>query len=273
MKLRILSDLHSEFFASRQHKIPAILDLYFPPLPEDKNTILVLAGDIGSLHKPKCLLAVLDHLAPRFKFVLYTPGNHEPYGSNLQDYVVKIHNLIKHHKNVIFDNFEKIPSEYLGESRSFTIWLTTLWTGYRSGNPLVMLDALAGMNDFKHIGSLYPDPQNLNKKATPEEILEVHRFMFNLLDEGVQEGDVIITHHAPSERSVSLEYLHDKLNDAYFTNLDDWILERKPSLMIHGHMHASVDYMIGDTRVFSNPLGILGHDPNKAFKPTYVIEI
>jgi len=45
--------------------------------------------------------------------------------------------------------------------------------------------------------------------------------------------------------------------------------------VVHGHIHTSVDYMIGDdTRVISNPRGYVGHaEHNKKFDPKFAIEL
>ena len=45
------------------------------------------------------------------------------------------------------------------------------------------------------------------------------------------------------------------------------------SLWVHGHMHDSFDYQVGDTRVICNPSGILGHALNPHFNPNLSIEV
>lgn len=46
-----------------------------------------------------------------------------------------------------------------------------------------------------------------------------------------------------------------------------------PDLWVHGHMHNSVDYRVGATRVVTNPRGYAGHEINPNFNPQLVIEI
>jgi hypothetical protein len=43
------------------------------------------------------------------------------------------------------------------------------------------------------------------------------------------------------------------------------------TLWVHGHVHASFDYRIGDTRVLANPQG--HGDENPAFRPGLVVEV
>lgn len=48
---------------------------------------------------------------------------------------------------------------------------------------------------------------------------------------------------------------HVDLAWCYSSDLTGLILERKPDLWIHGHVHQTADYRIGQTRVICNPRG------------------
>jgi hypothetical protein len=62
------------------------------------------------------------------------------------------------------------------------------------------------------------------------------------------------------------------LNGAYASNLDDLILDNPQiKLWCFGHSHSSVDKMIGETRMLSNPKGY--KDQNQNFDPNMIIEI
>jgi len=75
------------------------------------------------------------------------------------------------------------------------------------------------------------------------------------LKDVVQEDDIIVTHHSPSFKGVVEKWKTSNLNDCFHSDLEDFILERKPALWCHGHIHDPVDYMIGKTRVVANPYG------------------
>jgi len=45
--------------------------------------------------------------------------------------------------------------------------------------------------------------------------------------------------------------------------MDDYILEHKPNVWIHGHLHNTTLYKIGDTRIICNPLGYPYENMNK----------
>ena len=82
MKLRIMSDLHLEFDRA-ERKIEdyynAIDNDILPAMPDDMDTVLILAGDID---KAKCVHYLITHIAHRFKYILMIMGNHEHYGGN-----------------------------------------------------------------------------------------------------------------------------------------------------------------------------------------------
>ena len=63
MLIRYLSDVHLEY------RKPADGFLDLPALPTDSNSVLILAGDIGS---GVAVVDWLKELSPRFRQVLYT---------------------------------------------------------------------------------------------------------------------------------------------------------------------------------------------------------
>lgn len=278
MKLRITSDWQLEHLVNKFHKLPRLIDkILLPPLPDDHKTVLIIAGDLGELKYPKILRRAIDHLADRFFFILWVVGNHEYYGGDLRDGVVEVHELVKHHRNVIVDNFEKIPFNMLGDKRMNDIWLCTLWTDFRNGNPQLMLRASDKMNDYCKIRGLFdgecPFTGHLQReRLTPETVLTVHNFMRNELLKGVAPGDVIVSHHAPSFQSISEKYRTDPDNAFYASNMDHLIEQLNPALWIHGHVDEPVDYTIGNCRVIANPRGAEGYH-SKKYNPALVIEV
>jgi calcineurin-like phosphoesterase family protein len=64
---------------------------------------------------------------------------------------------------------------------------------------------------------------------------------------------VVVTHHGPSARSIHPRYLGEPVNAAFVSELDG--LVEKADLWLHGHVHDSFDYMVGDCRVVANPRG------------------
>lgn len=84
---------------------------------------------------------------------------------------------------------------------------------------------------------------------------------------------VVVTHHAPSPRSIPARFAGDRLSAAYASNLEPLIEEFRPALWVHGHIHDSVDYRIGTTRVLCNPRGYVPDEANAAFREDLVVEV
>lgn len=84
---------------------------------------------------------------------------------------------------------------------------------------------------------------------------------------------IVVTHHAPSRLSVHQTYKRDPTSAAFASHLDDLIAEAGPSLWVHGHMHHSLDYRIGRTRVVCNPRGYRPDGLNKRFRPGLLLDV
>lgn len=253
-KFRIGSDIHTEFM--KDHKLERMLERAFTVTEDDKNQTLVLAGDFGSMHKPKLLIDGLKILSARFKDIIYIPGNHEYYGGSL-NFTEKAITSFLHDTNIFFG------SQIVFSNR---VCATTLWTDFDGGNPISMMLAKTNMNDYRLCKGFN------GQLLTPEEVLMEHKRSLQFLKDNVKEGGIVITHHLPSFKSIDPEYTTSELNGAYATNLEEFILSAKPKLWIHGHTHVPHDYMIGDTRVVCNPRGYPGQEGN-GYNPNLVIEL
>jgi len=100
--------------------------------------------------------------------------------------------------------------------------------------------------------------------ASIESLAELHRSSMRGLERlsPLPARSVVVTHTAPSYRSVDPRFADSPIN-GFFANHDDALVERlQPSLWIHGHMHDPKDYRIGRTRVVCNPRGYRGERPD-----------
>lgn len=84
---------------------------------------------------------------------------------------------------------------------------------------------------------------------------------------------MVVTHHAPSGRSVPGDERGHERWPAYASNLEPLIHRLEPALWIHGHIHEPQDYMIGKTRIVSNPRGYGGWDQSRAWDPDLVLDL
>jgi len=216
-------------------KIQYVSDLHlefgYRAIIQPAADILVLAGDISSDFDYDFFYDV----SRDFKHVLYVAGNHEFYGHTGLDHQHYINGCGKF-KNVHYLDKEKI------EIDGITFFGATLWSDLSR-----LIDALISkqmLNDYSWIKGWTPELATAEFKSTV-----------------IPKVDVVITHYAPSYMSVAEEYKGNVLNASYASNLESTILDLEPKYWIHGHMHTPVDYMIGNTRVVSNPRGYEGSTP------------
>lgn len=246
MKINYMSDIHTEF------ESPLILTGE-GGAQTSGGDILVLAGDIAV----KAETSWVRDAAVKYDDVILINGNHEFYHGDIS----KIHHQIAKH---LPDNvhYLECDSVTIGDQRFLG---TTLWGGYHL--PYSMQAANRGMNDHRII-------RIQGGKFTAEEAKQVHMNSLHWLNQNIQEGDIVVTHHAPSVQSIDMNRYGDiPLNAAYYDNLEELILETKPAIWIHGHVHHSLDYMIGDTRVLCNPRGYVGYEENPNFDVNATVEV
>ena len=263
-KIKLISDLHLEFSSGQ---------MSMPKTDDDKDTILILAGDIGLASKPLTYVEWVEDMSMRFREIIYVLGNHEFYKGKFRTA-----------KQAILDNLADCPNVHILEKdvRVFdgvAFIGATLWTSMNSMNPFLMMDVQTSMNDYKRIrhGPISePWKCTLKPMDTVEDHLNAVYYIFEEIYKQKQAGNkvVVITHMAPSWQSVDGKYKTDPLNGAYVSDLDDKIIEANPQIWFHGHTHVSLDYMIENTRVVCNPRGYdTGSDLNPDFNKFLEIEI
>ncbi len=263
MKLRIMSDLHLEFMNTLD-------DFDIPAMPDDKDTVLILAGDITS---GKQLPAVFEKFADRFKAIIFVYGNHEFYGGNMPTIPDKVNEAIKHLSNV----YPLDPGTVEIDGVHFVC--ATLWTDMDNLNQLVMYDAGVSMNDYKKIRT-GPASMPWKRKLRPVDTTAIHimerNFMFETITPLVEAGKTVVavSHHLPSYQCISKTYSRDRLNGAYASELFEQVADSKPVLWVHGHTHESHDFMLtDDTRVVCNPRGYWPGELNNVFDIMLTVEV
>ncbi|MFB6249034.1 MAG: metallophosphoesterase, partial [Salinibacter sp.] len=150
----------------------------------------------------------------------------------------------------------------------------TFWTGFGlfPGRRARAIRACrADMDDYQRIHLL-----RARRRLRPRDTDRSHRGSVAWLRrQTARETDVratvIVTHHAPSPQSIDPRYEQDLTSAAFVARRERLVRETGAALWIHGHVHASFDYQVGETRVLSNPRGHPGENP--AFRPELIIEV
>lgn len=249
-KIQIASDLHLEKFPSRELRYSFLDDL----LKHDTTDKIILAGDIGDLGMLDMWL--FDH----GKTAWVVLGNHDYY--DLTDYnrypqlrgyppesFKQTKRKLSNHLNIVPLTIRK-PQDIL----HLTIEGDTGWTRLPEG-----YDPGKYVNDLRYI----------NKFTKSIWQKEHNDFVGSL---AVSDADIIVTHHAPSFRSISEKYRGGESNFCFASDLE-FLMKDKTKFWIHGHVHDSFDYMIKNTRVICNPYGYFGREVNKDFDYRKFIEV
>jgi hypothetical protein len=262
MKIRVCSDVHREMGPWELHKIE-----------NEKDMVLVLAGDIGLLKRPLTYQDFVLDLAERHRHVVWVFGNHEWYhgswpwsGSKADDALMSANNISRGHEfQVVIDDVAFVCS--------------TLWADFDGADPLSMRDCGQAMNDYRLIRTGPTAVDKYRRKLRTDDTLRFCRSTTkNFLTPAIKEHKlagkkvVVVTHHAPSLQSIHETYRLDKHNGAYASDLDHLIVELRPEVWCHGHVHNSFDYTIGGTRVVCNPVGYPG-ERNPNFDKTLIVEV
>ena len=256
MRMQVVSDLHVEFGGSG-----------VPPLVPGAK-VVVMAGDLAPVKRGSTRLAA--RAWKDAEHILYVPGNHEYYGSRIADAQHRLALDCADCGVTLLDT----AAVTIGHVRFIG---ATLWTDFRLEGEPRELDAHhavgQGLNDFA--GAI----QGASWKAfTTWEAARRHAadraFIEAELVQAEKDGleAVVVTHHAPTPRSIHPRFANSPVNPGFASDLEDVIWRFQPTLWIHGHVHNAVDVQIGRTRVLANPRG---YDKVEAmdFVPDLVVEV
>ncbi|MGO8005021.1 metallophosphoesterase [Rhizobium ruizarguesonis] len=254
MKIWVISDLHLEFGVPFSHRPPADAD------------VVVCAGDVLT----KGIVPSIEYLLGNFGReipVVFVAGNHEYYGASVME-SIRDAEIAEEYPHLHFLENDVVEIDgvlFIGG---------TLWTDFRLfGREPSLATAAAqdAMNDFKRIKFSKTPFQKFRPIHAFRKHQETRDFIFSELQKRTGQQTVVVSHHAPSHRSVSAEFLDDPLAPCYASDLEDFILETLPTVWVHGHVHHRNDYQISDTRVVSNPRGYPGE--KTGFDPAFVVEV
>jgi predicted phosphohydrolase len=198
-------------------------------------------------------------------------GNHEFYGSTLEQETQALQKAAASTSHVNF-----LENEIL-EIGGVVFLGCCLWTDFAlfgvAQRTLNIIRAERQMSDY----SLIHSQQRNDQPAVPEQTFALHRESLKFLREGLErfanQRVVVVTHHAPSARSISKLHQGSPLNPAFASPLE-WLFEKfQPTLWIHGHTHGPADYTIGNTRILANCAGYPGELSDDDFRPDLIVEI
>jgi len=249
LKIQHIADVHREYMDNKAGILRAENRVVLDAIRDSSADVLVIAGDLN--HKRRSIPLAADLANGRQCVVV--AGNHEYYSDTIGACIAHMRKQAAEYPNLHFLEREAIEIEdviFLG---------CTLWTNMRMfaesvGYEKTLSDCQTGMADY-----LYIKATGGNRALRPADTVKIWQKSFRWLHEQMHEHAgkriVVVTHHAPSLRSIPENYREDVVSAAYASHLDRFVEIHQPAAWIHGHTHNVVDYQIGKTRVLSNCRG------------------
>lgn len=236
MRIGILSDLYIDRLGT-------------PPLPTTPPDVLVLAGNVG------CGTAGIEWAAKTYNCpIIYVLGSYSYRDHDIQSFDDELRST------AWGSNLHLLQNETLF-FRGTRFIGTTLWTDFS-----LVGDSVTGMVEAE---DLCPDYRFIyngeGRPLTPADTVPLHRraveYLWHTAAAPYDDGHtVVITHHAPSLRSVPTGFRDDRIAACFASNLDDLVIDSDAMLWVHAGVYGPVDYMLGDTHVVANPRGIADGD-------------
>ena len=268
MRIWFFSDWHLE-----HHQVPErmVTEHGFPDAD-----VCVVPGD---MHRGDLEVAFLGEAISARMPVVMTAGNHSFYGQSMPDM-----------RRTMAEEALRFPNLHLLDPGSVVISGVrfvggTLWTDYallgEQMRPLAMREAAASLNDHRTI--LHGSAKDPDARIwSPSHALAEHEaelaFIESILATPFDGPTVVVSHHGPHPNSVHERFrgqAYARLNAAFVSDLSRVIDKHAPALWIHGHIHDSVDYVVGETRICANPRGyqLPRGAENALYDPVKVVEV
>jgi predicted phosphohydrolase len=268
MKAWIISDMHvTQADMTAEIEIP----------PAD---VCLCAGDVSEFVEHG-LEFLKRRIAPTIPVVLVL-GNHDYYGNTIAGALAEARERGDGHNIHILEN-DTLAIDHI------RIIGATLWTDYHipwgAEDELPLPERAQAavyfcrreMLDFREIHGSPPFPDGMPRLIASREIIARHAeskgFISNEMAKPWNGKTIVMTHHAPSPRSLLKQYQGRAANAAFASDLTEVILKGRPDIWVHGHIHQFHDYIEGDTRVICNPLGYRHERGKNGYRSGFVIEL
>jgi predicted phosphohydrolase len=212
--IQVCSDIHLDY--------RDIHETQFPQIISKSAEILVLAGDIGNPFT-KVFYKFIQYCSGIFQLVLFVPGNHESFGTNVENSNMQLTKMFSMFSNVILLN----NSTY--EIGNIVFIGSTLWSNIPTH---VNKNDLRKINDFSRIKNHTIEKHNSYFQTS-------YDFINNELLQLVEKNKkvIIITHHSPSFSTIADKYIGSVTNCCYVTDLDHLLDHPNLVCWIYGHLH------------------------------------
>jgi predicted phosphodiesterase len=248
--IQYISDFHLDF---HQYPIYSLKGLIKETRVTDSPDILIIAGDLmAAVAKNNNEFKLyLSYLSDFYQNIIYVPGNHDYYNSELE------------HTDEVFNKIEsKISNLHILNDKKIIIDGQgfvggTLW--HKAENSPRFSFLKENISDYVQI----PKASFLKKNMDTIKFFE----------KNIKSGDIVISHHMPHEKCISDLWKNNQLN-MFFCNydLENLILDLEPSYFIYGHTHTNIpDFKIGNTTFCINTWGYFSIEKDEMSRTKRII--
>lgn len=244
MRIQLVSDLHLDAWQRAGKELPFDQNDIHP----ETNVLLLAGGLSGNLTQLRHWLS--DLVADRPKLVVITvPGVREYTGFSLSGL------------DALYTSMLSLPGK-LVMPRQFGAYLFRLPSLDFRVVSCTLWSRLPGEEDpgYSQFAGFLPDITGRDGRALESwEITAAYQEQVAWLDEMLSTPfngkTVVVTHHAPSFKSIEVRGKSGARRYEQASDLEDLIAGRRPDVWVHGLVPKPVCYNIGDTLVVSNPCG------------------
>lgn len=260
MKIRIMSDLHLDVNRNYPLQLPQ----------KDRGIFTILAGDVAG--ETDWGVQWIKENCP---YGVCVAGNHLVYNN----YGLTVQALKKSLKEDFPESctMRFLENDYV-QIGDIIIVGATLYTNFKldgMNQTVGMKIAKRYMNDFRW--GMYETDDGMVEDLKPEHYLKIFEeslaYIGKICEDNPDKKIIVVTHHAPSNQSISKRYFGDDSNCCYASNLDKFIKDHSNiKAFIHGHVHNHFDYMIGNCRVLCNPRGYVRYMEDTNWNPCFYLD-
>jgi UDP-2,3-diacylglucosamine pyrophosphatase LpxH len=300
MKLRVISDIHVEFYSSPSYIKSKLNKLFFDGKDDCEiieDEILIIAGDLGvagsglsdldasglnpensnSSLNPE-YKSILEYFSQRWRNIILIPGNHEYYDRDKKATLDDVDRVIEKECDklgitFLNKNYVMIP-EYFTKDR-YAVLGCTLWSEATK-------EAYCNMND--RLKAILSHTELLQTHKEHKEWLK--KTLSKLHKKGIKT--ILVTHHLPLMELTHPKYLSEKykhLNSAYASKLNDLFWNPRDSehskgtenssnslipFYCCGHTHEKTEIKLYGTEFLINPLGYPREKKETTFRAQFV---
>jgi len=244
-RVELLSDIHLEH---NQGHGTSLYQYDFPVMADD----LALLGDIGNT-KDDGLFEWLDLQLMRFRRVFFVAGNHEPYGSTLDESHKRLSDYaaMRHEPGEGRGVFVYLYRTRYDLSPTLTLLGCTLWSALDPQH----VQAIASFSpDFKYTKSFSASDYD---RAHQTDLAWLEESIISLRTNDPERQIVVFTHHSPTDADTQdPKFKGGIAGSAFATELTEREWWGPPiRAWCFGHTHWTCEFMRQGVRVLSNQRG------------------